>query len=66
MSIKVEYLNGVFKPLETVNNMPSGARVRSFFGKRTSRSRGKSDVAEGGRKGFESWNNPEDETYDVP
>lgn len=65
MSIRVEYLNGVFKPLEEVENVQSG-KVYTVFSDDELRSLAINlDRLKASEKSFEFWNNAEDAVYDM-
>jgi hypothetical protein len=66
MSIKVEFSEGVFKPLEKAANVPAGALYIAFSENELR------DLAidltwlKAAEKSFEFWNSPEDHSNDVP
>jgi predicted DNA-binding antitoxin AbrB/MazE fold protein len=65
MSIKVEYLNGVFKPLENVENIQPG-RMYTVFSDDELRSLATNlDMLKASEKSFEFWNNADDSVYDT-
>ena len=65
MSIKVEFSNGVFKPLENVENVPAGA-VYTVFSENELRGLGEDvEWLKAAEKSFEFWDNPEDAIYDT-
>ena len=64
MSIKVEFSNGVFKPLEKVDNLPSGGRIPCCR-KRNSAATEDLQWLQASEKSFEFWDNPEDAIYDT-
>lgn len=66
MSIKVEFANGVFRPLEKVENIPAGA-VYTVFSEDELRGLAV-DLGwlKASEKSFEFWDNPEDGVYDMP
>lgn len=65
MSIKVEFSNGVFKPLEKVDNIPAGA-VYSVVSEDELRSLAEDLLwLKTSEKSFEFWDNPEDAVYDT-
>ena len=65
MSIKVEFSNGVFKPLEKVDNLPSGA-VYTVLSEEELRSLTEDlQWLKASEKSFEFWDNPEDAIYDT-
>src|SRR6266852_7419901 len=60
MSIKVEFSNGVFKPLEKVDNVPMGA-VYTVLSEDELRSLTEDlQWLKSSEKSFEFWDNPED------
>ncbi len=64
MSIKVEYSNGIFKPLEKVENVQDG-NVYTLFSEDELRSITENlHWLKASEKSFEFWNNPEDAVYD--
>jgi len=65
MSIKVEYLNRVFKQLEEVENVQSG-KVYTVVSDDELRSLAINlDRLKASEKSFEFWNNAEDAVYDI-
>jgi predicted DNA-binding antitoxin AbrB/MazE fold protein len=65
MSIKVEFSNGVFKPLEKVDNVPVGA-VYTVLSEDELRSLAEDlQWLKASEKSFEFWDNPEDAIYDT-
>ena len=65
MSIKVEFSNGVFKPLEKVDNVSPGV-VYTVLSEDELRSLAE-DLRwlKASEKSFEFWDNPEDAIYDT-
>jgi predicted DNA-binding antitoxin AbrB/MazE fold protein len=64
MSIKVEYSNGVFKPLEKVENVTPGA-VYTVMSEDELRTLSETlQWLKAAEKSFEFWDNPEDAIYD--
>ena len=65
MSIKVEFSNGVFKPLEKVDNVSPGV-VYTVLSEDELRSLAE-DLRwlKASEKSFEFWDNPEDAVYDT-
>ena len=65
MSIKVEFSNGVFKPLEKVDNVSPGA-VYTVVSEDKLRSLAEDlQWLKASEKSFEFWDNPEDAVYDT-
>ena len=65
MSIKVEFSDGVFKPLEKVDNVPVGA-VYTVLSEGELRSLTEDlQWLKASEKSFEFWDNPEDAVYDT-
>ena len=65
MSIKVEFSNGVFKPLEKVDNVRVGA-VYTVLSEDELRSLTEDlQWLKASEKSFEFWDNPEDAIYDT-
>jgi predicted DNA-binding antitoxin AbrB/MazE fold protein len=64
MSIKVEFSNGVFKPLEKVDNLPSGG-VYTVLSEEELLSHRRLAMVAGSEKSFEFWDNLEDAIYDT-
>ncbi len=64
MSVKAEYVNGVFRPLEKVRDAAPG-RVYTVFSEEElhNLSDGLASLR-AAEKSFEFWNNPEDAVYD--
>ena len=64
MSIKVEYSNGVFKPIGQIENVESG-QIDAVFSDAELRNLNESLCClEAWGKPFEFWNNAEDAIYD--
>lgn len=64
MSIKAEYVNGVFRPLEKVSDPVTG-KVYRVFSEEELRSLTDNLVwLKAAEKSFEFWNNEEDGVYD--
>jgi predicted DNA-binding antitoxin AbrB/MazE fold protein len=64
MSIKVEFANGVFRPLEKVDNIQLGT-VYTVLSDDELRSLAKDlEWLKASEKSFEFWDNPEDAIYD--
>ena len=64
MSIKVEFANGVFRPLEEVENIPAGA-IYTVLSEDELRSLAEDlEWLKASQKSFEFWDNPEDAIYD--
>jgi predicted DNA-binding antitoxin AbrB/MazE fold protein len=64
MSIKVEFADGVFKPLEKVDNIPTGV-VYTVLSEDELRSLAEDlELLKTSEKSFEFWDNPEDAVYD--
>jgi hypothetical protein len=64
MSIKVEFADGVFKPLEKVDNIPAGV-VYTVLSEDELRSLAEDlEWLKASEKSFEFWDNPEDAVYD--
>jgi predicted DNA-binding antitoxin AbrB/MazE fold protein len=64
MSIKVEFTDGVFKPIEKVDNIPTGA-VYTVLSENELRSLAEDlEWLKASEKSFEFWDNPEDAIYD--
>jgi hypothetical protein len=64
MSVKAEYVDGVFRPLEEVTDTPPG-KVYTVFSEEELRSLSESFTWLGAaEKSFGFWNNPEDAVYD--
>ena len=64
MSIKVEFADGVFKPLEKVDNIQVGA-VYTVLSADELRSPAEDvEWLKASEKSFEFWDNPEDAVYD--
>lgn len=64
MSVKVKYIDGVFKPLEEVQNAKPGKVYRVFSDeelRKVSEDLGWLKAAE---RSFDFWNNKEDAVYD--
>jgi predicted DNA-binding antitoxin AbrB/MazE fold protein len=64
MSIKVEFSNGVFKPLEKVDNLPSGG-VYAALSEEELRSHRRLAMVAGVREKLRILDNPEDAIYDT-
>ena len=65
MSIKVEFSNGVFKPLEKVDNVSPGT-VYTVLSEDELRSLAKDlQWLKASEKSFEFWDNPKDAVYDT-
>jgi len=65
MSIKVEFSNGVFKPLEKVDNLSPGG-VYTVVSEDELRSLAEDlQWLKASEKSFEFWDNPEDAVYDT-
>ena len=64
MSIKVEYRNGVFRPLEKVSNSASGKVYQVFSEDELKRLAEDLPWLKGSERSFEFWENMEDAVYD--
>ena len=64
MSIKVEYRNGVFKPLAEVSNAVPGKMYRVFSEDELRRLAEDLPWLKGLERSFEFWENEEDAVYD--
>ena len=65
ISIKVEFSNGVFKPLEKVDNVSPGT-VYTVLSEDELRSLAEDlQWLKASEKSFEFWDNPEDAVYDT-
>ena len=64
MSIKVEYSNGVFKPLDKIENVEAGKVYTVFSDDELQSITENIRWLKASEKSFEFWNNPEDAVYD--
>lgn len=64
MSIKVEYRNGVFAPLEEVESPTPGEVYRVFSESELKRLAADAPWLKGSERSFEFWENEEDAVYD--
>lgn len=64
MGIKVVFANGVFKPLENVDNIPAGAVYTVLSEDELRRFAKDLEWLKASKKSFEFWDNPEDVVYD--
>ena len=64
MSIKAEYRNGVFEPLEEVSNADPGKIYQVFSEDELRRLAGDLPWLKGSERSFEFWENQEDAVYD--
>lgn len=65
MSFKVEYSNGVFKPLEKVANIETGKIYTVFSEDELQSITENLHWLKASEKSFEFWNNPDDAVYDT-
>lgn len=65
MSIRVAYKNGVFEPLEKVEDAKPGAIYTAFSDEELHDIRETLGWLKAAEKGFEFWNNPTDAVYDT-
>jgi predicted DNA-binding antitoxin AbrB/MazE fold protein len=64
MSIKVAYKNGVFEPLEKVEDAEAGAMYTAFSEQELRDLRETLGWLKAAEKSFEFWDNPADAVYD--
>ena len=64
MSVKAEYINGIFRPLEKVPDAISGKVYRVFSEEELRSLTDNLNWLQAAEKSFEFWNNEEDAVYD--
>jgi predicted DNA-binding antitoxin AbrB/MazE fold protein len=65
MSIKVEYKNGVFEPLEKIEGAKPGKGYTVFSEEELRDIREAFGWLKAAEKSFDFWNNPDDAVYDT-